>query len=164
MSDMATTTISPAEEAVSTAPATRPEIKGTAFTLFEQKRQVWTCKAPGGATAEDLLYPSFWKAVAGKVSRDDIIFAIADDGSWECECRVEAPKPDGIEISIVKKMKRKPFSQRQTVLGDGQFVTAYQNGSWCVLRVKDGFPVIRGHATEGAAITMWLREQPRKVG
>jgi len=140
----------------------RPALERPALSLFEQNRQVWTCKVPAGVTAEDLLYPDLWKNVATKVSRHDIIFAIADDESWECECRVEAAKPDGVEVSISKKLRRKPFSQRQTVLGDGHFVTAYQNGSWCVLRVKDQFPVIRGHATESAAVTHWLREQPRK--
>lgn len=130
--------------------------------LFEHSRQVWTCKAPPGATTEDLLYEEFWQRAARRLNRHDIVFVIADDESWEAELRVEKSGPLGVEVSVVKKMKRTSFTSNRTILGDGEYVTTYQDGAWCVLRTKDKHPIIQGHATESAAIGHWLREVPRR--
>lgn len=167
MSDMATTTTTERhhEPASKFTPGAlpRPALEKTALTLFEEKRRMYTCRAPAGVDAEGLLYEEFWRHVSARLNRDDILYVLADDGSWEAECRVETSKPDGAEISIVKKMRRRAIAQRQTILGDGEFLTEYANGYWNVLRTKDRHPVIKGYTSEGSAITAWLREQPRKA-
>jgi len=166
MNDMATamSSSSPNEPVSKFSPGAgpRPALEKTALALFEERRKVHTCRAPAGVDAEALLYESFWRHVSVKLNRDDIVYVLAEDGSWEVECRIEVSKPDGAEVSIVKKMKRQAIAQRSTVLGSGEFVTAYADGYWNVLRTKDRYPVIKGYGTEGAAITAWLREQPRK--
>ena len=129
----------------------------------EHCRKVHYCKLPPGATAEDLVRESFWHLASPKLSRHDIIFALGSDESFEAECRVERSSGNGAEVSVVRLIKRKSFASNATVLGDGAFVSRYLNGSWAIVRVADQIPVIRGHATEGAAVMQWHNEQPRKI-
>lgn len=143
-------------------PTTRRPTLGRVDRL-EERRTLWSTKAPQGATPEDLLYDEFWRLVVQRINRHDIVLVIADDESWECECRVESVSPSGAHVSISKLLKRDGSStQRRTVLGDGLFTTRYQNGAWAVCRTKDNVAVISGEGSESAAILRWLRENPRK--
>jgi len=130
---------------------------------IEHRRTIHTCKLPPNATAEDLLRTDFWRLVSKHLNRHDIVYAISSDEDWECECRVEASFPEGAEVSVVRKMKRRAVVQRQTSLGDGKYTTRYQNGTWCVVRVSDQRVMREGFGSENAAILHWLREQPRQV-
>lgn len=160
----ATPKVPPTDDNAPRQPKTLPrEPRLARLDLIQHIRQVWACKAPPGIKAEDLTRADFWRLVSKKMNRHDHVYVLGDLEDWEAECRVEASHPDGADVSVVKIIKRKAIVQNQTVLGDGEYVTRYQNGSWCVLRVKDQHTVLQGHATEGAAITTWLREQPRRV-
>lgn len=140
-----------------------PVLPATSMALVEFRRQTHFCKVPTGATKEDLLREDFWKLVSEKLNRHDVIIVLGDDESWEAELRVEHSHGAGAQVSVVKVIKRKSFADGATLLGDGQFVTAYKDGGWCVLRTQDQYAVLTGYATEGAVMLKWLSEQPRKV-
>lgn len=138
-----------------------PPKKILKINRFEEMRTIWSLKSPT-SDAEDLLREDFWRVVAPRLKRHDVVHVISDDESWECELRIEASNPDGCEVSIVKKLKRRGIGRRMTLLGDGAFRTEYQGGWWCVIRIKDQRVVISGEATENAAILRWLADQPRR--
>lgn len=129
---------------------------------FEQRRGMWAVKMPPGASAEDLMREEFWRPVAKHLHRHDHVFAINDDESAEFELRIEGVSPDGCEVTVVRTMKRKAVVRRQTALGDGAYHTEYRDGSWHVIRNRDGFSVVSGEATESSATLRWLAGQPQK--
>lgn len=140
----------------------KPRPRLGAINRFEEVRVLWACKVPTD-DVEELLRPDFWRIVAPRLSRNDIILALAESEGWEIEARVERVLPDGVEISVQKKMKRTSQGGNSTILGNGAFRTEFRQGSWHVFRVKDDYPVIRGHSTETAAIHAWAITQPRRA-
>lgn len=130
---------------------------------LEQHRRVLGITAPEGATPEDLRRPEFYRLIAQKVYRDDIIRILAFDGSWEAEIIIDTAFESRAEVTIWKVGSRQPVKSNSTVLGDGAARTEYRGGTWSVIRISDGVELISGHATEGAAIGDWMRSQPRRV-
>lgn len=128
---------------------------------FEEVRTVWGLKSPT-SDAEDLLREDFWRLVAPRLKRNDVVHVISNDESWEVELRIESSSPEGCEVSIVKKIKRRAVGQRMTILGDGKFRTEYRGGSWSVIRIADQRVMLSGEMTENGAILKWLSEQPRR--
>jgi hypothetical protein len=95
--------------------------------------------------------------------RHDIVTVLACDESWELECRIEAVRLDGCDISISKNIPRTAVKLAETPLGTDHHTQWRPGEGWCVIRRSDGFPIIRGHGLEGAAIAQFHREQPRPV-
>jgi hypothetical protein len=120
-------------------------------------------KAPPGTSKEDPLYPGWWGNVCRQLLRHDVVTLLSDDESWEAEYCVEAVRMDGAEVSVRKVYARKGIVAAQTPVADG-FHTEWRPGeAWCVVRQKDGLPVVRGHALEASAVAQWRREQPRPL-
>ena len=127
----------------------------------EQYRRRWFIKAPFGATREDPLHPSFWTNVSRHFTRHDVVSLLADDESWELEICIEAVRQSGCDVSVRKNYGRTAINMAGTPIGDS-YRTEYRSGDgWCVCRVSDGFPVIRGHTLEVSAINQFHREQPK---
>lgn len=146
---------------VTVAQVKRPRLQKASCKLSEQGRRFWFIKAPPGTTQEDPRYPDFWADAAKVFCRHDIIFLIPDDESWEMEMRVEAVRADGVEISVSKVYARKGIVQAMTMVGPDHHSEYRPGMGWCVVRVSDKFPVVKGHALEQTAIAQWQREQPR---
>lgn len=141
----------------------RPRIAPHAPIEAQQYRRTFWMKAPPEATREDLGYLEFWGGVRKYLTRHDIVHVLADDESWEVECCIEAVRADGCEITVRKAYSRKPISAASTPLGDHHRSEWRAGLGWCVVRIADGVPVIKGHQSEVAATMEWQRTQPRKV-
>ena len=129
--------------------------------LEEQHRRRWFMKAPPEATREDPMHPSFWVNVKRHFTRHDIVTLLADDESWELEICIEAVRHSGADVSIRKNYGRTAINLAGTAIGD-KHRTEYRSGDgWCVCRVSDGVPIIRGHTLEVSAINQFHREQPK---
>lgn len=159
MNDAAkTSTDSPASSA-SVGKAHKNALRGEEFF-----RKRFVLRANPGDTAETLGYSEWWAAVAPSLSRHDVVFVLADDESWEAECRVEAPFQSGADVTVSKLIKRTGITNALEILGDGAFVLEHVGGSgWCVRRVADGHLVVKGHGTQDVARREWQRTQPKAV-
>lgn len=124
-------------------------------------RRHWWLKAPAGATREDPLHPEFWSRVCRFLTRHDIITLIADDEAWELELCVETVRQSGADVSVRKHYSRTGFNLAGTPVGDDHRTEYRSNDGWCVVRIKDGGAVVRGHTQEASAINQFHREQPR---
>lgn len=128
-----------------------------------QRRRDWWWKAPPGATREDPLHPGFWANVCRWLTRHDIIALVADDESWELELCVEAVRQSGADVSVRKHYSRTALNVAGTPVGDDHRTEYRANEGWCVVRVSDGHPIIRGHTLEVSAVNQFHREQPKAV-
>jgi hypothetical protein len=131
------------------------------LTLEEFGRRRFFGKAPQGATQEDPLHPEFWIGVCSQLRRHDIFRLLAHDESWEMEIIIETVRQKGADVSVSKVMKRTPLNMVGTPVGDDHR-TEYRAGEgWCVVRVKDGHPVVRGYSIEASAVNAFHRELPK---
>lgn len=126
-------------------------------------RRRWFVTAPPGATREDALRPEFWATICKHLGRHDIVFLLAADESWELECRVERVTLTGAEITISKNVARTPIKITETWIGDDHYTQHRPNDGWCVIRAKDGFPILKGFTLEVSAINAFHKSQPRKA-
>jgi hypothetical protein len=132
-----------------------------ALKLQEFGRRAYFVKAPPAATQEDPLHPAFWAPVAKDLTRHDIIRLLADDESWEMELIVERVRQSGADVTVWKVGKRTPLSRAGAPIGDDHRTEYRANEGWCVVRVKDGHPIVQGHTIEASAVAQFHREQPK---
>lgn len=144
-------------------PVKRPKLPVQKLMDESQFRRRLVVVAPAGLEKDDLRYPESWSLIAPKVSRHDIVTVIASDESWELECRVEAVKATGVEISIAKNVSRIGVVQAETQLGPDHFTQWRPGRGWCVIRRSDGHELINGHTIEASASAQFFREQPKVV-
>jgi hypothetical protein len=141
----------------------RPRAAPNSLKLEEHCRRRWWHKALPGVTHEDPLYEGYWVGISTGMTRHDVIYVLADMEDWELELRVERVTLAGAVVSVSKKITRHPIIATSTQVAPG-FHSEYRGGdAWCIVREKDGHPVIKGHTLEGGAIAQWYREQPRAV-
>jgi hypothetical protein len=128
-------------------------------------RQRMTHKVAPGVTQDDVRHPDYWRNIAPLLSRHDLITIYADDESWEIEACVERVLQGGAHISVRKVYKRETLVHAGRIVdGLGDFYSEWRVGlGWCIVRRRDGHPVVQGHTLEANAIADWQRQQPRKV-
>ncbi|OYX39024.1 MULTISPECIES: hypothetical protein [unclassified Sphingomonas] len=144
-----------------------PNLRAEANSLLPEghQRQRFWHKAKAGIEKEDLLYPQYWSKASRLVGRHDIITVIADDESWEVECCVERAFDGGATVVIRKVYARTSIAGAGRQVDDvGDFYSEFRpNDSWCVIRRKDGHPIVKGFANEAAAVAAWRAGLPRKA-
>ena len=158
--------------AITPAPADRVlplnrDLRAARNSLFPEghkRNRHWHDAGPG-VTQDTIRDRAYWSMVATKLQRHDTITVLADDESWEAELVIERVVQDAAEVSVRKVMGRQSIMQAGRVVdGIGEFVSEWRAGlGWCIIRRKDGVPVVQGHANEAVAIAEWQRMQPRKV-
>lgn len=158
---MAVTT-KPDAPAIAAADDRDARIPLNAVKLAEHHRRHHWVKLEPGVTVEAIRYPATWANTYKKFQRHDLITILTNDESQEVEACVEKVTRDGVTLSVRKIHKREPINHAGQMLEDG-IQTQCIDGWWCVVRLKDGHPIISGHATEASAITQFRREQPRKA-
>jgi hypothetical protein len=126
-----------------------------------QYRRHWWFQAPAEATREDPLHPSFWANVCKHFRRHDLITLLANDEGWELELCVEAVRQSGADVSVRKNYSRSGMDRAGTPVGSEHRTEYRGTDGWCIVRVKDGHPIIRGHTLEVSAINQFHREQPK---
>ncbi|API58746.1 hypothetical protein BSL82_04970 [Tardibacter chloracetimidivorans] len=151
-------------EAVAAEPTIkRPCLPPGNIMPMEHMRRHFMLKAPPGMTQEDARYLEAWKHVGKQFQRHDIVYLLADDESWELEICIEAVRLNGCEVSVRKVFSRKPVNTVATILSD-DFRAEWRAGmGFCVVRIHDDVPVVKGHHSEAAAILEWQRTQPKKA-
>lgn len=121
-------------------------------------------KAHPDASVEDLKRFSYWKNAAASLSRHDRITVLADNESWEAECRVESVTTGmGAEVRVVRVDERTPINSAVQPIDDGHYLQYQRGRGYCVIRRSDGYPIITGHASDQAARHQFLTEQTRSV-
>ena len=156
---------SPALKSVpdSLTPVKRPRLHPSKLIDEAQFRRRLVVRAPEGLEKDDLRYEECWALICPKVSRHDIVVVIASDESWELECRVEAVKATGVEVSIAKNISRVGVVQAETQLGPDHHTQWRPGQGWCVVRRSDGHVIVQGHTIEAAASAEFFRNQPKIV-
>ena len=136
-----------------------------ALILAEHKRREWWHDAGPNVTQDHIRHPDYWAMLAPQLIRHDLITVLSVDQSWEALLCVERVRQDGADVSVRKIASRTTIvSAGQVVDGIGDYVSEWRAGDgWCVIRVKDGVPIVKGHGLEATAIADWRAKQPRKV-
>lgn len=147
----------------SLTPVKRPKLAPLRLMDEAQWRRRLVVIAPEGLEKDDLRYPESWSLIGPRVSRHDIVTVVAADESWELECRVEAVKATGVEISIAKNLSRVGVTQAETQLGPDHYTQWRPGKGWCVVRNSDGHAIIQGHPIEASASAEFFRNQPKVV-
>lgn len=147
----------------SLTPVKRPKLQQTRLMDEGQWRRRLVVIAPEGLEKDDLRYPETWAHIGPRVSRHDVVTVIASDESWELECRVEAVKATGVEVSVSKNINRVGVTQAETQLGPNHHTQWRPGKGWCVVRRKDGHVIIQGHPIEASASAEFFRTQPKAV-
>lgn len=158
---MASPALKPSLESLT--PVQRPKLPVMRLMDESQWRRRLVVIAPEGLEKDDLRYPDTWSLICPKVSRHDVVTVIACDESWELECRVEAVKATGVEVSIAKNVSRIGVVQAETQLGPDHHTQWRPGKGWCVIRRSDGHIMVQGHAIEASASAEFFRNQPKIV-
>lgn len=136
-----------------------------ALVLEEHKRRHWWIDAASGVTKDDVRHHEFWAHIAPQLRRHDLITVVDFEQSWEMLVCVEKVAQTGADVSVRKVAPRTPIQSAVERVDDaGEYVAEWRGGeSWCVVRVRDGIPMVKNHSQKAAAIAEWRGRQPRKV-
>lgn len=130
-------------------------------------RQYWWHRAGTDVTQDNVRHTEYWSTIAKQLARHDIITVLAEDETWELELCVERvlPHEAGAIVSVRKAYKREGIVHAGRVVdGLGDFYSEWRPGlGWCVIRRKDGHPVVQGHTMEVTAVAEWQRAQPKRA-
>lgn len=72
------------------------------FERAEFRRSVYVAEIPHGTPLSALLEPDYWRHVAAKLKKNDIIEAFAADGGFDVELRVIEAQPTYAKVRIRK--------------------------------------------------------------
>lgn len=134
-------------------PKERLPLQESRFHLSEFKQNRWTVFPPPGTVFEDLLDRKFWAHVAGKVKETDIVFVIAEDGSWIAEMYCAAAYGQALDLRALPGYPLKVENSRTTDSPYSLYEIKYAGPvhKWQV-SLKDGDRVLKsGLQSEGAA-------------
>lgn len=143
-------------------------MKPTTLREAEYRRTVWDLTADKGVEPKDVLQPSFWSHVAGRLKIGDRVEIMAADGSWLQEVIVRS-KPVGraTEATVVTlnfyDLNALDSGAKASVANVG-YEHAWKGPvlKHCVIRVGDKTIVADKFDTKDEAVE-WIKNPPQQA-
>lgn len=140
------------------------------WSKIQEEKQVRTryvVTAPARMTVDDLQEPKVFGALSATFRRHDVIEIIGNDGTWWAVVRVQRATPDTVLLAFkgpglgVGKLEAATSGDDD----DPLYRCEYRGEAdrWTVIRKKDEYVMVRGHASLAGARIARAQLYPRPV-
>ncbi len=137
------------------------KIHPSRFKVADGARNVWVIVPEEGTRFEDILDPSYWAHISGKLRPTDRIEVYAEDGAYFAELIVRTSGRLTAQVALLRKVDLDPADQASPAVGH-EVRWRGPHHKHAVVRMKDNQPIQTGFETKESAL-QWLSLNARTL-
>ncbi len=134
------------------------------FQVAEFARQAWHVIPVSADTIEDTLRPEYWAHICARVSINDKIEAIWDDGTKYVEYKVLNKGDSWLKVAIINQadFAENSGAEPEAEAAKHEVKWGGPHLKWMVVRISDGQRLTTDHASRDSA-ERWLVEHKKAL-